>query len=48
MRKLYDVCQQHIRAIQLSNHFDLEMFLTIAIELKMDEAMRLKMDGAYQ
>ena len=42
LRKLYDVCKQHIRAIQLSNHLDLETFLTIAIELKMVEATRLK------
>ena len=42
LRKLYDVCKQHIRAIQLSDQFDLETFLTIAIELKMDEATRLK------
>ena len=33
LRKLYDVRKQHIRAIKLSNRFDLEMFLTIAMEL---------------
>ena len=38
LQKLYDVCKQHLRAIQLSSHFDLETILTIAIELKMDEA----------
>ena len=42
LRKLYDVCNQHIRAIELSHHFNLETFLTIAIELKMDESTRLK------
>ena len=24
LRKLYDVCKQHVRAIQLSDHFDLK------------------------
>ena len=42
LRKLYDMCKQHIRAIKLSDEFDLETFLTIAIELKLDEATRLK------
>ena len=42
LRKLHNVCKQHIRAIQLSDHFDVETFMTIAIELKMDEATRLK------
>ena len=42
LQKLYNVCKQHIRAIQLSDHFDLETFLMIAIELKMDEATWLK------
>ena len=40
--KLYDVCKQHIRPIDLSNHFNLDTFLTIAMELKMDEVTRLK------
>ena len=39
--KLYDVCKQHKRAIELSDHFDLETFLTIAMELKLDEVTRL-------
>ena len=39
---MYDVCKQHTRAIQLSNNFNLESFLTIAIEFKLDEAARLK------
>ena len=42
LRKLYDICKQHIRAIELSNHFDLETFLIITMELKMDEVLRLK------
>ena len=40
--KLYDVCKQHIRAIKLLDHFDLDTFLTITLELKMDEVTRLK------
>ena len=42
LRKLYDTCYQHIRAIQMSDQFDLDTFLTIALELKLDEATRLK------
>ena len=41
---LYDVCKQHITAIELSDHYNLDMFLTISMELKMDEVTRLKMD----
>ena len=37
-----DPCKQHIRAIELSDHVDVEMFLTIVMELKMDKVMRLK------
>ena len=33
---------QHIRAIQLSEHFNLDMFITIVMELKMNEVTRLK------
>ena len=40
--KLYDVCKQDIRAIELSNHFDLETFLTFTMELKLDEVTRIK------
>ena len=48
LRKLHDVCKQHIMAVQLSDHFNLEMFLTIVMELKMDEVMRLKwMEYSY-
>ena len=42
LRKLYDICKQHIRAIELSEHSNLDMFLTIAMELKMDEVTRFK------
>ena len=35
--------------IELSDQFDLDTLLTIALELKIDEAMRPKcMDGVYQ
>ena len=42
LRKLYDTCKQHIRAIQLAGQFDLETFLTSVMELKLDERTRLK------
>ena len=34
--KLYDTCRYHIRVIELSYHFNLEIILTIALELKMN------------
>ena len=40
--KLYDTCKHHIRVVELSYHFNLEMFLTIAMELKMNEVKKLK------
>ena len=40
--KLSDVCKQHIRANELSNHYDSDTFLTIAKELYIDEVTRLK------
>ena len=42
LRKLYDVCNQHIRALKLADQFDIDTFLTITMELKLDEATRLK------
>ena len=42
LRKLYDLCKQHIRAIKASDHYDLDTFLTIVMELKLDEVTRLK------
>ena len=42
LRKLHDTCKQHLRAIQLADQFDLESFLTIAMELKLDEKTRLE------
>lgn len=38
--KMYDNCKQHIRAIQLSKHFNLDTLFTIAMELNMDEMTR--------
>ena len=40
--KLYDMCKQHIKAIELSDLYDLDTIFTIAIELKMGEVTRLK------
>ena len=42
VRKLYDTCTQHIRAIKASDTFDLDTFLTIIMELKLDEVTKLK------
>ena len=42
VRKLYDICTQHIRAIKASDSFDLDTFLTIIMELKLDEVTKLK------
>ena len=37
----YDICKQHKKAIEVSDHIDLETFIIIAMELKLDEVMRL-------
>ena len=42
LRRLYDLCNQHIRAIKASEHYDLDTFLTVVMELKLDEASRQK------
>ena len=42
LRKLYAVCKQHIRAIELSDYDNLDTFLTISMELKKDKVTRLK------
>ena len=42
LRKLYDLCNQHIRAIKASEQYDLNTFLTVVMELKLDEASRLE------
>ena len=40
LQKLYDTCKLHIGTIELSGHLDLGTFLTIMMELKMDEVIR--------
>ena len=44
LRKLYDVCKQYIKSIKVhvSDHYDLDTFLTIVMELKFDEVKKLK------
>ena len=41
INKLYDTCTQHIRASKASGKFDMDMFLTIIMELKVDEVTKL-------
>lgn len=43
LSKLYDTCKQQLWAIYLSNHFYFETFLTITMELKMEEVMKFKL-----
>ena len=38
--KLYDPCKQLIRTIELSDHYNKDMVLTTAMELKIDEVTR--------
>ena len=40
--RLYDLCNQHIRAIRAFDAYDIETFLTIVMELKLDEVTKLK------
>ena len=43
LHKVYEVCNQYIRAIDLSEIFDLApLILTIAMELKINKVTRLK------
>ena len=42
LRKFYDLCNQHIRARKASELYDLDTFLTVVMELKLDKASRLK------
>ena len=42
MRRLHDHLQQHIRALRVSGDYDLDSYLTAAIELKLDENTMLK------
>ena len=40
--KLYGMCKQYIKAIELTDLYDLDTILTIAMQLKMGEVTRLK------
>ena len=40
--KLYDTCNQHIRAIRALEAYDIDTFLTIVMELKLDEVTELR------
>ena len=41
LRKLYDICNQHIRSIKAFDAYDVDTFLTIVMELKLDEVTKL-------
>ena len=41
LQKLYDICNQHIRAIKAFYFYDIDTFLTIVMELKLDEVTKL-------
>ena len=40
--QLYGLCNQPIRAIKASNAYDLDTFLKILMELKLDEVIKFK------
>ena len=42
LRRLYDLCNQHIRAIKASDDYEIDTLLTIIMELKLDEVTKLK------
>ena len=42
LRKLYDLCSQHIRVIKATDTCNIDTFLTIIMELKLDEVTKLK------
>ena len=42
LRRLYDVLVQHIRALMALEQDTLETYLTVVIELKLDEGTKLK------
>ena len=42
LRRLYDLWNQHIRAIKAFDAYDLDTFLTTIMELKLDETTKLK------
>ena len=37
LRKFYDICNQHIRAIKAYDVYGIDTFLTVVTELKLDE-----------
>ena len=42
LRRMYDHRQQHIRALKFSGVYNIETYLTAAIELKLDENTKLR------
>ena len=42
LRRLYDLWNQHIRAIKAFDAYDIDTFLTAIMELKLGEATKLK------
>ena len=42
LRRLYDLCNQHIRAIKASDEYDNDTFLTTVMDLKLDEFTKLR------
>ena len=42
MRRLHDHLQQHVRALRVSENYDIDTYLTAAIELKLDESTLLE------
>ena len=42
LRRLQDLLQQHIRALKASGEYNMETYLTSAIDLKLDESTKLR------
>ena len=42
LRRLCDLCTQHIRAIKASDDYEIDTLLTVIMELKLDEVTKLK------
>ena len=42
LHKLYNICKQHIGAIKAFNAYDIDTFLVIVMELKLDEVTKLR------
>ena len=43
LRRLHDLLSQHIRALKASEDCNIEIYLTVTIELKLDEGTRLRL-----